>query len=1150
MNNLIADVVNSVYSDSTPTQSSNGSIDYGGILSAAAERHGISDKLPILQKILSVESGGKVNAKSPKGASGLMQLMPKTARSLGVKNIFDPYENIDAGVRYFKDQLNSFGGDDSLALAAYNAGPGAVKKYGGIPPYKETRAYVKKIMGQPQNTQTQSQALQSTAQNPSDAFTNTINTVLDNDIAYGSGRQSKYFQDWKQDNCGGFTTCVINEGLKTLGVPSNDLLPASNLGTGQPAYLNKKFGSPLQKGNFTVQGLQDMGAGTVIAGTRPNGVTHAEIIIQDPNSDRLFVASYGRRGKTLQFKQIDEKYVAKLNAGKFQATNPFPYISGDTSMMVAGPGAPQPSEASKAQQAERKQVVDQFMAPMEQGKEVAPTQILTETMGGNGELPLMPMLDTQGANNQGGGLLQSALNLLSSPAQAAENPQGKMLKDVMKQVYGSEYTPQAPTVKKLTQQPTKTQQMQLDGKNINIQVPNESGRNFRTQIPVNAGGKQVNIRLPFAEQTEAPSLSTITKAAMVDDPESKFKIFAHARFPNDPNAWKNYFIKDGDIFYADKGVIKREMPGTYAGGAQRMLGETLGHAPENLAAGAGLLMGGSLGAGAGASIGSLIRQEAAKDFLGDKPKSTGNEFLKAAGEGTLALLGGLAGKGLVGTQDYALNKAARTGMLGKVMQQYNDKATLDEVEKWAALSNKYGIKLTVAEITNSPTLQGLFQMLSTVGGTAKEKIAIFQKSVRTPEILSAIQKELGQISSEESIFNAGQMARNAASDIEKKLVGNMKSTASPIYQRAIATSEPIDVKPIIAKIDAAYENYSPGGLERQYLNKIKSFFVGDDGELITNPAQVKSARDNINKLINGTYDFSLPAAKNIINRESVIIKNLTSAQLYKGSEDFKIADTTMARLAKPVNEFIYGSQNKPTGSSTKTLAKRLSAIINEEQFEKIPEMVFKESPQSILNLKKYFIDNGYQDEWNALVRAKLQSSFNNLRDSKANNEMGLVGENFANAAWSKLKDVNKFKIALDPDQFKSLNDFMSLLRQTGKIVYNNSQTTPMHQLIKSVEETPVGAKDIPVVIFDKYANLHDLIFNPSRLRDRYQAKRLVEKGDAIYEAMMNPKYNERLISIKRTPNNMAKVEKFIGMYGGLIGHEIFSKPNDTIKSQD
>lgn len=99
----------------------------------------------LVKAIITAESGCDPNAVSRKGAQGLMQLMPSTARRLKVDRPFDPRENIIGGVKYIKGLLASYG-DLRLALAAYNAGPGAVKKYGGIPPYRETIDYVKKVI--------------------------------------------------------------------------------------------------------------------------------------------------------------------------------------------------------------------------------------------------------------------------------------------------------------------------------------------------------------------------------------------------------------------------------------------------------------------------------------------------------------------------------------------------------------------------------------------------------------------------------------------------------------------------------------------------------------------------------------------------------------------------------------------------------------------------------------------------------------------------------------------------------------------------------------------------------------------------------------------------------------------------------------------
>jgi soluble lytic murein transglycosylase-like protein len=99
-----------------------------------------------VKAIIQQESGFNPNATSPCGAMGMMQLMPDTARGLGVRNGYDAKENIMGGVKYIKQQLDAFGGDKEKALAAYNAGPGAVQKFGGVPPYAETQNYVKNIM--------------------------------------------------------------------------------------------------------------------------------------------------------------------------------------------------------------------------------------------------------------------------------------------------------------------------------------------------------------------------------------------------------------------------------------------------------------------------------------------------------------------------------------------------------------------------------------------------------------------------------------------------------------------------------------------------------------------------------------------------------------------------------------------------------------------------------------------------------------------------------------------------------------------------------------------------------------------------------------------------------------------------------------------
>jgi soluble lytic murein transglycosylase-like protein len=140
-----ASALQSAQQTTAPAAAGGGATQYDALINDAATRNGVDPAL--LKALIRQESNFNPNARSGAGAVGLTQLMPSTAAGLGVGDPTDPTQAVEGGAKYLRQQLDRFGGDPAKALAAYNAGPGAVERFGGVPPYAETQAYVQRVLG-------------------------------------------------------------------------------------------------------------------------------------------------------------------------------------------------------------------------------------------------------------------------------------------------------------------------------------------------------------------------------------------------------------------------------------------------------------------------------------------------------------------------------------------------------------------------------------------------------------------------------------------------------------------------------------------------------------------------------------------------------------------------------------------------------------------------------------------------------------------------------------------------------------------------------------------------------------------------------------------------------------------------------------------
>lgn len=654
--------------------------------------------------------------------------------------------------------------------------------------------------------------------------------------------------------------------------------------------------------------------------------------------------------------------------------------------------------------------------------------------------------------------------------------------------------------------------------------------------------------LPSGEQIPPQNVTpadfaTQAGAAYVDEPQTKFQIFAKRRFPLEKPemAAKRYFIRDGEVFYmANDGQVRKELGEGFGEKAKSLLADLVGRAPEIAGGTVGALSPIPGGLEVGTVLGGLGRRASNQAMYGETPNYLTGVATDAAG----AALSRIPAAGI----NKGLGFLGGGGQVGRMVARDTGVFNATEVQRLIDLGNQYGIRLTAPEITNSPTLQSIWGNLAQNPRwpQANQKIAEFIKRTRQPQVYDAIERELSAISPARlSQYDAGSTVQQTA----KKLLGGLEDTRStgvkPLYQDAYGAGTKVDIAPVHETIDSIIAKLPPNGTSAKQMQNIKTLLSETVDEI--DPAtgkvnQVIKPLSNLEQLHNAKIDLDTAISKlkaegvldKMTKRRIANIKSDLTEQMSAASPEYAEAQAKFAELSKPINQFKYGDANRTLLDPKKnTLMQRLVDLAPEEM-EKVPGMIFKEPKEVIKRTKGWFTANGFEDEWNTIVKAHLEQQFNKVADSIASRE-GNFGYAFKRKVFGNEGQVERLRAAMDPQQFGSFSGLMDLMDQTTKIVYTNSQTAMQQGATQAIENLGGGVvaralTNIPVTP-QQWGQV--LI----RLRSPGSASKLAD-------AMLDPAVANQIRAMRLLPNNVKKVNEVMSFLGSIYSERKITDPKN------
>lgn len=589
------------------------------------------------------------------------------------------------------------------------------------------------------------------------------------------------------------------------------------------------------------------------------------------------------------------------------------------------------------------------------------------------------------------------------------------------------------------------------------------------------------------------SFATLTKAAMVDDPKTKLKIFAKDRFPNDPKAMERYGILDGEVIYAgEDGKVYQETPKGFMGWAKETAADLVGKSPTLGGATVGGVTGiplGMIGAIPGAMLGAMGGEGLRKSLANlafDEPQTSLGNFKSMAGEAGFAAVGEFMGAGL-------------TSVLHRNLAR--DIKRLDE-PAMRALEGKAktaGVDLFPAQVTNLRSLKGKHETLARLDASAD--IIAEGNQRQAEQANAAAYRYFGSLGKTGSMSEAGAQGREAAEAVIKGIGNERAGMAAPFYKRAFKTS--VETTPELAAL-------AETPIMQQALTTAKRL-AANEGIKLSDPTNTmlglhwtKMAMDN---MIEGA---GAQGVGGVERRQMIEMKNKLLDFMDKSDVNYGLG------------RYFYAGESEKVGKAQSSIVGDLA-----ERERDIPSLVRRLfSPQSdpadIRYAKRLFDHNRKSEEWNSLVRSYLQDAF----EQAGKSDDGILGQapKFRRAMIGNPRQRDILKSALSPDQYDALSNLSDVFEAIGRVKgTGNSMTMPLQEGARQLRsEAGVGVM----------GNVLSPQKIPGRIVDWIQEARLGKHAQRMAEILTSPGDVKRLKELHRlSPND----QRFIAGVSALVG---------------